>query len=465
MREVLRLAGLDASRFGSPAWNPFGDLVAAGATVLIKPNWVRHYHVTGDDLFSVVTHPSVVRALVDYAFKAVGHDGQVWVMDAPQYDADFAELQRRLSLVALEDELRRRRVPVRFGDMRSLVVEMDSGVVVRRVARQAWETEGVVFDLGQDSELAALGSSMRNVFGSDYDRRVTAAHHAATRDGHRHEYKIARRVLDAALVVSVPKLKTHKKTGVTLNVKNMIGINVDKNYIPHYRVGAPAEGGDEFPDSSDRMKRARRRLVRHAVDQVLGRMGSAGERATHVFMRGFLRVAAGGAQREAGRPLEPVDVFYRRLQQDTHRTGNWSGNDTCWRCALDINKLLLHGHADGTLSEAPARRYFSVIDGIVGGDQDGPMAPRPRREGVLVAGFDPIAVDRVATRIMGFLPERIRDQVRGEALDRWPLTDPSRPIRTRSTYAPWDGEIREGTTLGFEPHFAWVDYLLPAKAS
>lgn len=461
VRDVLRLAGLDAGRFGAAEWNPFGDLVARGATVLIKPNWVRHYHVTGEDLFSVITHPSVVRALVDYAFKAVGPEGKIWVMDAPQFDADFEVLKERCSLDLLESELRRRGVPIRIADMRSLVVEMDSGVVVRRVRRQFWETEGVVFDLGLDSELAELGASMRNVFGSDYDRRVTARHHTAER----HEYKIAKRVLEADLVISAPKLKTHKKTGVTLNVKNMIGINVDKNFIPHYRVGAPADGGDEFPDTDDRMKRARRRVIRHTVDQVLGRMGERGERATHTFMRGYLRLAAGRAMKSAGRRLEPVDVFYRGLQGDTFRTGNWWGNDTCWRCALDMNKLLLHGRADGTLSEAPARRYFSVIDGIVGGDQDGPMSPRPRPEGVLVAGFDPISVDQIATRIMGLPSERIRDQARGEALTRYTLTRPDAPIRTRSNWGPWDGTIAPSATLGFEPHFAWVPYLLPARVS
>lgn len=91
------------------------------------------------------------------------------------------------------------------------------------------------------------------------------------------------------------------------------------------------------------------------------------------------------------------------------------------------------------------------------------MSPRPRHEGVLVAGFDPISVDRVATRIMGLPAERIRDQARGESLTHHRLTDPSRPIVTRSNWRSWEGDIRED--LGFEPHFAWAPYLLPAKAS
>ena len=33
------------------------------------------------------------------------------------------------------------------------------------------------------------------------------------------------------------------------------------------------------------------------------------------------------------------------------RNGNWSGNDTCWRMALDLNRALLYGNPDGTWRE------------------------------------------------------------------------------------------------------------------
>src|SRR5690606_2650770 len=51
------------------------------------------------------------------------------------------------------------------------------------------------------------------------------------------------------LVINLPKLKTHKKTGVTLSLKNLVGINGDKNWLPHHSLGSVGEGGDEFPDS------------------------------------------------------------------------------------------------------------------------------------------------------------------------------------------------------------------------
>jgi uncharacterized protein (DUF362 family) len=460
VRQVLFLCGLDVRHFDTPSWNPLGEFVQPGGTVLIKPNWVRHYHLLGEDIFSVISHPAVLRALVDYAYLAVGPCGQIWVMDAPQFDTDFAVLCDRCQLEELHKSLQTRGVPIRIADLRSLIVRVEDGVVRQRIRRDCWESEGVEFNLGDDSELSELGTSLQNVFGSDYDRRVTASLHSWNKQGEpNHRYRISRRVLQADLVISVPKLKTHKKTGVTLNIKNMIGINTDKNYIPHYRVGSPCQGGDEFPDDGRWSKRCRRWLTRHTIDLFLGRLGGLGARAAHTFMASWLGLQRAHLGKKAAGKLDPIDLFYRTVQGDTCRTGNWWGNDTCWRCALDINKILLYGTEAGYLSDRPVRRYFSVVDGIVGGDGDGPMWPRPRPEGVLVAGFDPLSVDRVAIAIMGFDPDRIRDQKRGNELTRYPLTDPKVPIRVQSNWPAWQGRIQPGSDLGFRPHFAWSEYL------
>jgi hypothetical protein len=76
-------------------------------------------------------------------------------------------------------------------------------------------------------------------------------------------------VLSADLVVNLPKLKTHKKTGVTLALKNLVGINGDKNWLPHHSQGSVEKGGDEYPGDGvvDRgrsfaVERARRWLQR-----------------------------------------------------------------------------------------------------------------------------------------------------------------------------------------------------------
>ena len=463
VREVLRCAGLDQDHFGTSEWNPLSELVPAGGTVLIKPNWVRHYHPLRYDLFGMITHPAVLRPLVDYAYRAVGPKGRIWIMDAPLYDTDFQTLSNICQLVDFESAMRSRGVPLTIADLRSLVVKMDRGVVVERIRQDAWASEGIVFDLADASELYELGPTLHNIFGSDYNRRITTALHRRINSHQRHCYSISRRVLESDLVISVPKLKTHKKTGVTLNIKNMIGINTDKNYIPHFRVGSPAEGGDEYPDTHSVIKQARRRMVKGARETILGRLGPSGERIAHLFMRMLLATRDQLPAEDFAKTVDEVDVFYHTVQGDTYRHGDWWGNDTCWRSALDINKILLYGTLEGVLSESQTRNYFSLIDGIMAGDETGPLAPTPRREGVLVAGFDPVSVDRVATEIMGFDPNLIRDQVRASSLTRYSLTNTGHPIRVISNHVEWQNAIKPGASLNFRPHYAWTEYFQKAS--
>src|SRR5215216_4578380 len=468
VREVLYSAGLDHDRFGTNDWNPLSQLAPTGGTVLIKPNWVRHYHPLGYDLFGMITHPAVLRPLVDYAYKAVGPGGRIWIMDAPLYDTDFQTLSKVCQLVEFESTMRSRGVPLTIADLRSLVVKMDRGVVVERIRQDAWTSEGIVFDLADASELFELGPTLQHIFGSDYNRRVTTALHRRINGHQRHCYRISRRVLEADLVISVPKLKTHKKTGVTLNIKNMIGINTDKNYIPHFRVGSPAEGGDEYPDTRSVIKQARRRMVRGARETILGRLGPSGERIAHLFMTMLLAARGNGGVADSpaedfAPAVDEVDVFYQSVQGDAYRHGDWWGNDTCWRSALDINKILFYGTVEGVLAETQARKYFSLIDGIIAGDEIGPLAPSPRREGVLIAGFDPLSVDRVATQIMGFDPDLIRDQARASNLTKYRLTNSDLPIRVVSNHVEWQDTIKPGSSLNFRPHYAWTEYFQKAS--
>ncbi len=52
-------------------------------------------------------------------------------------------------------------------------------------------------------------------------------------------------------------------------------------------------------------------------------------------------------------------------------------------------------------------RAFSIVDGIVAMEGNGPIQGSPRPLGVIVAGADPVAVDATCCRIMGLDPQRI----------------------------------------------------------
>jgi hypothetical protein len=61
--------------------------------------------------------------------------------------------------------------------------------------------------------------------------------------------------------------------------------------------------------------------------------------------------------------------------------GSWSGNDTIWRSTLDLHHLVLHTDRHGRLHDQPQRRELALIDGIIGGEGEGPLASTPRHSG------------------------------------------------------------------------------------
>ncbi len=65
------------------------------------------------------------------------------------------------------------------------------------------------------------------------------------------------------------------------------------------------------------------------------------------------------------------------------------------RCLVDLNKVF--------------RPHFSIVEGIVALEGIGPLHPGvPKPMGLLVGGWDPVAVDAVCVKIMGLEPGEIR---------------------------------------------------------
>ena len=204
--------------------------------------------------------------------------------------------------------------------------------------------------------------------------------------------------------MNLPKLKTHKKTGVTLALKNLVGINGDKNLLPHHCVGSAAEGGDEYPGRSlfDRARSFATELARGLLKRGFG------ARAVRLVRR--VETAARG------------DAFIR--------SGNWHGNRTTWRMCVDLNRCLYYSDAHGAHFGAPepVRQVLTVIDGVVAGEGEGPLAPLDVPLGVVLAATDPVALDLVAVRLMGFDERRlpkIWESMRDEGLRITAVRDPA----------------------------------------
>jgi hypothetical protein len=165
--------------------------------------------------------------------------------------------------------------------------------------------------------------------------------------------------------------------------------------------------------------------------------------------------------------------FYRatlkpfvRLSQETLilDAGNWHGNDSAWRMATDLSKILFFADTAGKLHATPQRKIFCVVDGIVAGDRLGPLEPDARRCGCLVAGQHPFAVDMVATRLMGFDPRKLRqfDVVFDNAWDFGLRSWSEMEVRCGSHTIPGEEFFamdRRERYFGFVPHPGWAGHI------
>ena len=390
LRQLFLSLGMDRERFGTKDWNPLGGVIQPGQTVVLKPNYVLSFNDSGQDLFAVITHPSILRALVDYAYIALHGQGRIVIADVPQMDCDWDELMRAQRLDAIQEFYWSKfRFKIEAYDLRNFaVIDPRKPPLTENRKKLPGDPAGsVIINLGRKSHFYGLPN--QNYYGADFNRQETIAHH----QGETHEYCVSKTILSADVFLSVPKMKTHKKVGVTLNLKGLVGINTNKNYLIHYRLGTPKNGGDQLPDARPGTDRALVRVQRWAYDRFLAQQSKTADAVYQTGVKIYRRT---------------VKPFLRLSKETiTVDAGNWHGNDSAWRMTADLAKILFFADPAGQMHATPRRKLFCVVDGIVGGDKLGPLEPDARRCGCLVAGLHPFAVDQVTTRLMGFNPRRL----------------------------------------------------------
>jgi hypothetical protein len=396
VRRLFADAGLDKGRLGSPDWNPLREWVPEGSRVFVLCNFVYHRRIqeSARDLQAKCIHGSVLRALCDYVLLATGTRGRVDFGNAALQSCHWEQVLADTESDRVESFYRAQGIPVRARDLRLFVVSRDPlGRITEAEHRD--DGDGVEFDLGSRSLLAPMSAAGDPVFRiSDYDpRRIQAFH-----EGGRHRYVIHKDVLEADVVISLTKLKTHEKVGITCGLKGFVGSVGHKDCLAHHRFGSPARGGDEYPDSQAWME-----TVSRFFDWV-------NRRGADAPLQGLVQIA---------------DRTLRRIWRRSGLIGPgaWHGNDTAWRMALDLARIAYYGRADGTLAERPQRRHLSLIDGVIAGEGSGPLSPKPAQAGALLFGDDVALTDRVATRLMGFDPERIPLVREAFGLETWPITE------------------------------------------
>lgn len=356
----------------------FGRVVKEGARVVVKPNLVLHFNQGTAGMLPLVTHQSIIKAVVAEVLKA--HPARVTVGDAPIQSCDFTALLRLTGLDEWASELQKS--DSRFAGItdfrRTTCVMTGDGVRVAEENRRAAENY-VLYNLGRDSLLEAITDDKNSFRVTRYDPRLMAKTHSPGN----HQYLVAREIIEADTVINLPKLKTHRKAGITSALKNLVGINGNKEYLPHHRIGGADDGGDCYPGSN---------AVKRALESVLDRQNMTASQTKGKIL------ASVGVQ------LERV----MRLQGDTIGVeGAWSGNETVALMCLDLNRILLYGRPDATLGDAVQRRVLHIVDAVVAGQGDGPLASDELPLGLILAGENATALDWVGAHLLGYDAARI----------------------------------------------------------
>jgi len=406
VRSLLQNLGLDKRNIGTKQWNPFKDVAKPGNFVLIKPNLITHKHYLGNDaLYSTVIHGSIIRPIIDYLYLAMNGHGTIVVADNPIVATDFNLLMKFTGIQAMLDDLKNRG----YGDLRTIdlrpkiLKETQNGDFYYE--HQQGDPLGYVdIDLGSDSLFSEFDSKPNTRYYTLADPSVDHVNPKfrgkSETDGYHnprnHIYTLSKSVLKSDLFINIAKMKTHCKAGVTLLLKNVVGVVYGKECIPHWRQGLPPDG-DAFPKYPPYFYIYLQKL--------------------YAKLRKRIRIHQYRCFQELRDALKRRNIIVGQYKHLEH--GNWKGNDTIWRTILDLNRILIYADKEGNMCDEPQRHFFGLIDGIIAQKGEGPMNGNPFVSSIIFGGFNPVVIDALAVKAMGISPHLIGSISKAHLINKW----------------------------------------------
>jgi hypothetical protein len=225
-------------------------------------------------------------------------------------------------------------------------------------------------------------------------------------------------------------------------MKNLVGINGSKDWLPHHRRGSKFDRGDEY-------------LNRNLFKEI------------NVSLQEIIDVAAIENKKMKAyilRNIQKVNSIFRKLStKDKYLEGSWWGNDTVWRTVCDLNRLLIYADKKGVMQQIPQRNYIAFLDMIISGEGEGPLNPIPKYSGILMAGFNPLIIDTVLATIMGFDFKKIPNVSKAYGIKKYPISKHKHEdIKIISSNKAWTKKvtnIRLEDTLKYMPTLGWKDHI------
>jgi uncharacterized protein (DUF362 family) len=317
--------------------------------VLLKPNWVKHCVKEPDDI-CLCTNENFIIATLEYILEQ--NPQSIIIGDAPIQGCKWEKLLSSNFYKEIEKLKTKFSIDIEIKDFRRTTLDIKNNKIVKEIHPIS---DYIIFDVGKSSYLEPISKNNKNLFRvTDYDPdRLAQSHRPGT-----HKYCIIKDIFDADIIITIPKIKTHQKSGFTNSLKIFVGINGDKDFLPHHRKGGTKNEGDCYPGFN-----LLRKYAENLIDYSNKNIGKWNFRI-----------------------LRKMVSLLWKLSKPTkeHNLGAaWYGNDTIWRMVMDLNKVALYGKKDGTLADTPQRNIFTLCDGIIAGQGDGPLLPTPLELGVV----------------------------------------------------------------------------------
>lgn len=386
VRECLHLSGYDNKNYGTKAWNPLGEFIKPGQTVLVKPNWVENKNSNKDvhdNLACLVTNPSVVRAVLDYVYIALNGSGRVILADAPMQQCDIQDMFRIVGYDKLfafyKDKINKN---IEIYDLRKYsITALSRGVYT--APKMTENSPGSTIVHMDSYSLHAENDRYNPKYKvSEYKKEDTAFYHHDTS----HTYEVSKAPIIADVIINIPKPKTHRLAGMTAAIKNMVGITYEKACLPHRKEGDKESGGDTYKKKSFWKNWMQYFDEKKTISSTSGRY-----KATWVY----------------DKIMKVCYILGWLTTGDKYRIGSWYGNDTIWRTSIDLNYILLHADKEGVICDEIQRKVVTIADMIVSGQGSGPVGPHPKPLGLIMMADNSLLFDRTMCEIMGFDKRKI----------------------------------------------------------
>lgn len=438
VRDGLKDLKMDIENYGKKEWNPFKGIIKEDNNVLIKPNLVMHKNGAGFGEECLYTSPSLVAAIIPYIYKALNGKGKITIADAPMQSCDFQKLIEDSGYKELVQYYKNKGINIELKDLRGLISKEENGVLKQEIS--SGNSGGVIVDLGKNSEHAKLDKKqLRKIRITNYNPDELLQHHNINK----HEYFIAKEALEADVIIDMPKPKAHRKAGVTISLKNFVGINTRKEYLPHHRFGDKKHGGDEYEKNSLLLKISSRLLdlrnmlqykKMYILAKIINKISNICERADKKF-----------------------------FSKEQNREGSWHGNDTIWRTIIDINRIIKYADKEGKLCDTPQRKIFAIADMIIVGEKEGPLLPSPKYGGIIAMGEDLVCFDEVVATILGLDINKIPLFQHLREKRKYPIVKENEHALIVSNSEKLNNkaisQITREETINIEPSSGWKGYI------